>query len=157
MRGVKADVDDYLPDETWSLSVKKTVACVARMAQEFCGDAHLSLEGDDLPRFQIRITREPQPRANRILKRNTTWPSTELLILPLDDDTVDEITRCILPRIGLRRRVHHVLLEKAGTLVFASYDWFHEGMAWVTKDIRTGVLDDLVEQGVLKSYIDANR
>lgn len=95
----------------------------------------------------------PTEECRSILRRNTTWPLQDFVILPLEDETRDQI-REVLHRVGLKRLVWHVQIEKAGEQVFGAYDMFDNG-CWASEAVGKEVLDSLVERGVLKGYAPA--
>ena len=74
------------------------------------------------------------------------------MILPLDADTVDIIIRQIFPRVGLYRKVWHILIEKDDALVFAAYDRFHPDCVWVSRSVGEDLLKQLVEDQVIREY-----
>jgi hypothetical protein len=117
----------------------------------FGADAHLSLEGDlskcNLDGIPVLST---EPRG--VLVRNTLSPQQDFVIIPLNEATKDQIKQQVLPTVGIRNRVHHVMIESGGQLVFASYDWFEQDSVWVSNHATEALLDALVESGALRHY-----
>jgi hypothetical protein len=127
------------------------VPVVRAMVEAFCGDAHMSLEGDLFClRWEGGVA--PHPRIAALLRRQTIWPRQSYAVLPLEPPTISEIVQNVLPRIGLRRRVIHVQIEKHRRIVFAAYDQFHQGCVVVAQSVGTELLDRLVRERSLKSY-----
>jgi hypothetical protein len=82
--------------------------------------------------------------------------------IPLKADNVDALVRSVLPRVGV---VHETLITKAGEMLFYAYDYFDPGYlelgkigpynkgAMVTLTDGEGLLDDLVERGIIRRYV----
>jgi hypothetical protein len=133
----------------YRLQVHDKVRTLEAVVDAFCGCAHISIEGD-LSQFKWSGPPFTNEKDCPILRRNTTWPPQDFVILPLEEETRDRI-RAILHGVGLKRRVWHVLIEKGGEMVFCAYDAFDEG-CWVSEAVGTELLDSLIRQGVLKGY-----
>ena len=134
-----------------SLTVKRKVPLLIALVQAFCGDAHISLEGD-LSELRWDGPMEPDPAVATILRRNTVWPLQDFAVLPLESDSTHKIIRDVLPHVGVKRRVAHIQIEKQRSLVFGAFDWFYERHAWVSETVGTSLLDTLVKEGTLVSY-----
>jgi hypothetical protein len=143
--------DQFVDYPIYRLKVKYKVPLLSALVEAFCGDAHLSLEGD-LAELRWDGPTQPEPAIASVLRRNTVEPVQDFVVLPLERDSIDRIVHRVLPHVGLKRRVHHVQIEKERRLVFGAYDWFDEGCAWVSQRVGTQLLDALVREGVLKSY-----
>jgi hypothetical protein len=80
----------------------------------------------------------------------------------LTADNVDALVRSVLPRVGV---VHETLITKAGETLFYAYDYFDPGWyelgkvgsynngAMVTLDDGEGMLDELIERGIIRRYV----
>jgi hypothetical protein len=87
------------------------------------------------------------PDAKRpFLKRN------DEVTIPITAATREAICRSILPRIGLRQRVAHVVVSVGSDRVFASYDWFGEGMTVIESDDQEQLLAELERLGLVKEW-----
>ena len=53
-------------------------------------------------------------------------------------------------------RVLHIQIAKHGRLAFGAYDNFHPECTVVFDDVPQGLLDELRQRGVLRSYIVRN-
>jgi hypothetical protein len=134
----------------YRLHVHDKVKTLCTLAEAFCGDAHISLEGD-LSKVKWDVPPDIPEAVRPVLRRNTLWPEQDFAIFPLEESTRDSVFH-MLHAAGLKRRVWHVQIEKGGDLVFGAFDGFDEGVAWVSKTIGAKLLDDMVRAGVLKSY-----
>jgi len=116
-------------------------------------DATISFEGKlsdtDLGKIAGASFSETQ-----VLKRNTTSPRLDFVILPLTPTTVTAIEKAVVSKIAFRgnRGIIHVQIEKRGRLAFVACDQFHEDCVWVSSDVSASVLADLVKKRVLHSY-----
>lgn len=126
---------------------------MSALIEAFCGDAHISFEGD-LSKLQWSAQTPVHPRISVLLRRQTCWPTQDYVVLPVEVETVLEIKRSVLPVVGLKKRVAHVQIEKRRQLVFGAYDWFGlgPGCVWVVQSVGTELLDRLRREGSLKSY-----
>jgi hypothetical protein len=139
----------------YRLEVKKSVELVKAVIELFSGNAHLSLEGQLKGKdfsFVEGIVTEP----NEILKRNTLEPQQDFVILPVEVETKEVIKQKILPQVGLRQNVYHVLMEKEGELVFAAYDNFHPDTVLITGEVPRSWLEELLQQQVIKNFEEVN-
>ncbi len=136
----------------YRLKVKKSIELVKAVIELFSGNAHLSLEGQLKGKdfsFVEGIATEP----TEILKRNTLEPQHHnFVILPVEAGTKEIIKQKILPQVGLRQNVFHVLMEKEGKLVFAAYDNFDSDGVWITGEVSEDWLEELLQQKVIKFF-----
>jgi hypothetical protein len=116
-------------------------------------DARISFEGQ-LSHTQLAKIAGASFSETQVLRRNTTWPRMDFLILPLTPTTVTALEKAVVSNITFKgnRGIVHVQIEKQGHLVFVACDQFHEDCVWVSSDISASVLEDLVEKRVLHSY-----
>jgi hypothetical protein len=93
------------------------------------------------------------------LKRATTAPRLDFVVLPLVLVRVPEIQNAIRSKItfGGSKGIIHVQIESAGELVFGAYDNFHRDSVVVNGTIETAVLDDLVKTRILRGYAPASK
>jgi len=126
---------------------------VAMMRTLVDDDAIISLEGQlshtELATIPVAVFTETQ-----VLKRNTTSPRMDFVILPLVPTTVAAIEKAVVSKVAFNgyAGIVHVQIEKQGHLAFAAYDQFHQDCVWVSSDVSASVLADLVEKQVLHSY-----
>jgi hypothetical protein len=116
---------------------------------ELAGDAHISFEGNlhDLRLLALPGASEEETDS---LKRNTSWPKQDFVIVPLEADSIGTI----LAAIGgaLPRKIIHVQIEKAEVLQFGAYDQFQPGCIVFGSMVDRRFLEDLVSQGVMKKF-----
>ena len=117
------------------------------------GNAWISFEGrlihTDLMKVEGVTFEETE-----FLRRGTTAPKLDFLILPMTRDSLPAIEKAILSKISFHSTegIVHVQIEKDGTMVFAAYDNFSESCTWVSSGFPVALLDELVARKVLKSY-----
>ncbi len=134
----------------YGIDVRKPIEFLTAMIEIFCGGSYISFEGDlSQANFWTIERASTEPRG--MMQRNTTSPIYGFVILPLEQDTKKIIIRT-LPRIGLRSRVAHVLIERDGELKLAAYDWFYPYLVGVSSDIEIALLDTLVEARIIRAY-----
>src|SRR6202050_541428 len=106
--------------EQWAVKDKKRL--LLAMMEALAGDAHLSFEGD-LSGFRLMQIAGASDEETTTLKRNTTWPKQDFVVVPLEP----EIAPAVLPAIGgnVPKRILHIQIEKSGHIEFAAYDRFH--------------------------------
>jgi hypothetical protein len=134
----------------YSLVVKKTIELLNVLIEEFCGDAHISFEGD-LSTCDLGEIRDVSFEPTAILPRNTIWPQQDYVIVSLEVNTKDILAKRTFPKIGLRKKVLHVMIEKEGKLVFGAYDNFHLDCVGIS-DVDEVLLESLIEKKIIRQY-----
>ena len=94
---------------------------------------------------------------SEVLKRNTTSPRMDFVVLPLTPGTVPEIENIIVSKVAFKdyAGIGHVQIERQGRLAFVACDQFHEDCVWVSEAVPDTLLADLVKNWVLYSYAPA--
>jgi hypothetical protein len=89
-----------------------------------------------------------------ILKRATTAPGLDFVVLPLIPARVSEIEKAIRSKIAFDgyKGIIHVQIEANGELAFGAYDNFHPETVMIYGPIEKVALDELVTNRMLKSY-----
>jgi hypothetical protein len=89
-----------------------------------------------------------------ILKRATTAPCLDFVVLPLTPARVPEIEKAVRSKIafGGYKGIIHVQIEANGELAFGAYDNFHAETVMIYGQVGKAALDDLVANGTLRSY-----
>lgn len=89
-----------------------------------------------------------------MLKRATTAPQLDFLVLPLIPARVPEFEKAIRSKIAFAgyKGIIHVQIEAEGKIVFGAYDNFGKESVVVNGSISTDVLDNLVKDRTLRSY-----
>jgi hypothetical protein len=88
-----------------------------------------------------------------ILKRNTTSPRMDFVVLPLTPEAIPEIEKVIVSRVAFKGSdgIVHVQIERQGRLAFVACDNFHEDCVWVSEAVPATFLAELVKNRVLYS------
>lgn len=143
--------EQQIPSLIYQLQVKHSVKLLQSLINKFRGDqSMISFEGDlsylDTRGLQI-VSQEPKG----ILTQNSN-PKIGKVILLLNSASIDYFERNIMYRAGIRSRIWHIMISISNRLVFASYDSFHEDCVWITAEVGTKWLDDLVEAKIIRNY-----
>ena len=119
-------------------------------------DARISFEGR-LSNTQLVKIPGVSPNETEVLKRNTTSPRMDFLVLPLTAATAPAIQRAIASKIGFKgyEGIVHVQIERREGLSFVACDHFHEDCVWVSDAVPVAFLAELVKSRVLNSYTPA--
>jgi hypothetical protein len=116
---------------------------------ELAGDAHISFEGN---LYGLRLHGFPGASEEETdsLKRNTSWPKQDFVVVPLEVDSIGTI----LVAIGgaLPKQIIHVQIEKAGVLQFGAYDHFQPGCIVFGSMVNRRFLEALVSQGTMNTF-----
>jgi len=113
---------------------------------ELAGDAHISLEGDLSVTRVLNLT-EASGDETAILKRNTTWPVQDFVVLPLEPESI----KMIVANIGgtVPRGIIHIQIEKCSKLELGLYDSFRSlffGSRLTQEFFERLVLEDVLAQ-----------
>jgi hypothetical protein len=111
---------------------------------ELAGDAHLSLEGN-LSVTRVLDLAEASGDETAILKRNTTWPVQNFVVLPLETDSIKTIVASIGGTVP--RGIIHIQIEKCNKLELGLYDNF--GSSFFGSGLTPEFFERLESQGVL--------
>jgi hypothetical protein len=119
-------------------------------------DARISIEGR-LSHTELATIAGASLNETEVLKRNTTWPRMDFVVLPLTLGTAPEIEKAIVSKVGFKgdAGIVHVQIERQGHLAFVACDNFHEDCVWVSEAIPATFLAELVKNRVLYSYAPA--
>jgi hypothetical protein len=97
---------------TFCLTIRRPLNVMDLVLRHFPSDATLTLVGD-----LSQLDTEILPTAS--------WIRLDCEIdISLDPAAIDALLQTVFPRVGLRKRVWHVVLRSAGKVVFAAYDSF---------------------------------
>lgn len=138
--------------EHWVVKDKKRL--LLALADALTGDAHLSLEGD-LRGFPLMKIAGASPEETAALRRNTSWPRQDFVVLPLDHTTFESVMSAIGGNVP--RRILHVQIEKSGKLEFGAYDRFHPECIVFGPGVGRDVVEALVTQGILDTMAAGDR
>ncbi len=122
------------------------------MMVELAGNAQLSLEGNlSRCRFtdDLVITRDE----TSILKRNTTAPKQDFVVLRLAPETVEPILKQALAA-GLKpvKGIIHVQIERDGVLELGAYDNFDDECVATGPGVNRTLLEELRKNNVLRDF-----
>ena len=116
-------------------------------------DANISFEGR-LSHTELLKIAGASVLETEMLKRNTTLPRMDFLVLPLTREMVPAIEKAVVSKIAFKGHagIVHVQVERQGHLLFVACDNFHEDCVWVSDAVPASFLVKLVENQVLHSY-----
>jgi hypothetical protein len=114
---------------------------------ELAGNARLSLEGD-LSATRVLNLAGASVDETSILKRNTTWPEQEFVVLPLEADLI----QAIIVGIGgtVPRGILHIQIEKSGQLELGLYDNFDPYASFFGPRLPPEFFGRLEAEGILR-------
>ena len=121
------------------------------MMERFAGGAHISFEGD-LKALRLSSIPGASKEETEALKRNTTWPKQDFIVLPLESST----SKTIVSAIGgtIPNTIIHIQIEKGGSIQFAAYDNFHPQCIVFHPAMEKAILESLVSEGVMSPYTE---
>jgi len=117
--------------------------------RELAGDAEVSFEGD-LKALQLMNLPASSTEETNALKRNTTWPHQDFIVVPLTPLTVEKIIAAMGGTIP--RSILHIQIAKAGNLEFGAYDNFAPGMLFLGNATNDSFIDSLKSAGVIEPF-----
>ncbi|MGH9743729.1 MAG: hypothetical protein ACRD51_15400 [Candidatus Acidiferrum sp.] len=136
-----------MKDSQLKLHVRDRTRFLLAVMEQLAGNARISFEGN---LRNTRLTSMPgaSEEETRILKRNTTWPKQDFVVLPL----VPAMSKPLLSALGgaLPNSVLHIQIEKDNVLEFGAYDNFYPESRFFGKALSKIFLDSLVSQGILR-------
>jgi hypothetical protein len=144
-------------DAKFWLNAKDRMALLTAMLHELCGNAHVSFEGD-LSKLDFSVIPGSTTEENETLKRATLLPELNFMIVPLEINTIP----LILDQLVLSKSTDlwidliHIQMEKNGIIEFAAYDNFHPDCVVSGSRISEALLERLVSEGTIQSFIPAN-
>jgi hypothetical protein len=140
-------------DDVISLNTRNKAALLDAMMQSFASaNSCVSFEGHLYNTTLTEIAGASQSESS-VLKRATTWPKLDFIILPLNNETISAIKKAIASRVGFGENgIVHVQIQKDEELAFAAYDGFHDDTVVLFSRSADHLLEPLVTSGVLWSY-----
>ena len=130
----------------WRVRDKRRL--LAAVAGKLAGDAHISFEGNLRNLALVNFPAATREETS-ILKRNTTLPRQDFVVLPLEPTVSDRILSAIGATVP--RNILHIQIEKAGVLEFAAYDRFDPECVFFGSALQGEFLDSLVIEGLLQN------
>lgn len=141
--------------EGYSIEVKRPLEFMRAVIDALQGDdAIIALIGD-LSKFDPRGIDGVQGKAALaeksplLARRLAGYPN--IVFFPLTEQNKLSFLTGILPRIGMRTRIWHTLIEQAGQLRLEVYDNFNDPL-WVGSFIGEDVLKKLLAERIIREY-----
>ncbi len=135
----------------FAMHVTQPLQLVSAVLRAFAGTASLSLEGD-LSQANLQGMGYDWGHPTAVLPRHTSWPIQDFVIIPLTRDAADLLIQRVLPQIGLRTRVLHLVMACNEQVVFAAYDQFAPECVWIDASIGEPFLIERLREGSIKDY-----
>jgi hypothetical protein len=137
-------------DRYWVVARDKPGFLIAMM-KALVGNAHISFEGD-LSRCEFPGEVPKRSTETSVLKRQTSQPVQDFVVLPLEPETIRPILDVVLPDRRFMTDIIHIQIEKDGKIEFGAYDNFHPECIVCFLGVGTNLLDQLKEKGVIRSW-----
>lgn len=119
------------------------------MMEALAGDAFISFEGNLHGLALLRMPGASQ-EPTTVLKRNTTWPKQDFVVVPLEPS----MATTIISGIGgtVPNGILHIQIEKGGLLQFGAYDKFHPQCIVFGTAVKQELLESLVSESIISPY-----
>ena len=121
-----------------------------RMMVELAGNARMSLEGD-LSDCQFEDHLVATRDETEILKRMTTFPIQDFVVLRLAADAVKPILSQLISA-RLNSAIIHVQIERHGRLELGAYDNFHPDCVITGPGVSSQLLHELKSKSLLRDF-----
>src|SRR4051812_33646006 len=114
-------------DDVIRLNTRDKAALLDAMMQSFASpNALMSFEGH-LQNTDLSKIEGASQSETPALKRATTHPKLDFVILPLSNETIPAIRKAIASKVGFGNNgIVHVQIQSDQVLAFAAYDGFHK-------------------------------
>lgn len=124
------------------------------LMEELAGNAHVSFEGDLRNSSLLSMTGACQ-EPSATLRRNTSWPKQDFVIVPLEP----YMGKKIISAIGgsVPKAIIHVQIEKDGLLQFGAYDNFQPECIHFGAAIKQGTMESLISEGIIRPFSQRRR
>jgi len=126
------------------------------MMKEFSNNSHISFEGslENLSFFNINGA---STNETETLKRQTISPKLDFVVLPLTDETIQEIWQELEKKDHLvNEGIIHVQIEHKEKLAFGGYDNFHKECVIAYSSVPLELLEYLKEKGIIRGFKQGN-
>ncbi len=140
--------------DAYSLDTRDRPGLLFAMMRMFAADqSRIAFEGN-LATTRLYRLEGAAYEETPTLKRATTAPRLDFVVLPLIPARVTDIEEAIRSRVAFDgyRGIIHVQIEANGELAFRAYDNFHPETVMIYGPIERATLDDLVANKTLRSY-----
>jgi hypothetical protein len=147
----KGELEENKMTPYYRLVVKKPIELLDVLLCIFKEQAKISFEGD---LSSCSFEEIPGTRTQPVepLVRSTIYPKQDFVIIPIMASTLEIIRKKVLPQVGLRKNVLHVLISKNDKLVFWAYDCFDQDCVGLSLSVPENQVMALCEKGILKEY-----
>jgi hypothetical protein len=145
-------MSEVVSDRYW-IVVRDKPGLLRAMMRALAGNANISLEGD-LSRCTFPVELRASADETPELRRQTTYPVQDFLVLPLEPHTVQPILDVVLPDRRFMDDIVHIQIERDGRLEFGSYDQFHPECIVCFHGVSTDLLSRLEKSGVIRSWTE---
>ena len=138
----------------YSLDTRDRPGLLFAMMRMFASDhSHIAFEGN-LATTELYRLEGAAYEETSVLKRATTAPLLDFVVLPLVPARIPEVEKAIRSKVafGGYRGIIHVQIEANGKLAFGAYDNFNPDTVTIYGPIEKAALDDLVAKRTLRSY-----
>jgi hypothetical protein len=152
-----ANMTDELNHIAFRLRTKDRPRLLLAMMNVLAGNgARISFEGS-LSHSELFTIEGASFEETPLLRRGTTAPPLDFVVLPLTVENVPTIQKAIGSKIAFNgsKGIVHVQIEKDSAMAFAAYDNFHEDCVVAYRAVPAALLERLVESRVLYSYTPA--
>ncbi len=122
------------------LTVSQPIKVLAAVFAYFTDRANVSFEGD-ISQIDWSSVVDARVASNN-----------QKVTVPLSSQAVSVLTRSVLPRVGLRSRVHHVIVADEEHRLFAAYDMFGDRMVVIESPEQEELLSLLQDMNLVKEY-----
>ena len=141
-----------VPFSHW-IDVRDKPGFLHRLMVELAGDARMSLEGD-LSECHLHDEHILSREEVGVLRRNTSSPRLDFVILKLEPDTVSLLYKQIVAA-GVTEAIIHVQIERNGSLQLGAYDNFHRDCVVTGPEVSPDILANMKASGVVRSFDSA--
>ena len=122
------------------------------MMRQFQDQSNISFEGS-LGQLTCFSWPAASYEENQVLKRQTTSPELDFVVIPLTEQSVKDIWKELCEKDHLAHEgIIHVQIENNGRLVFGGYDNFHRECTVAYPGVPLELLEKLKEQGIIREY-----
>jgi hypothetical protein len=131
--------------KTYNLQVKKALPFFTAIVEKFTGNSRILLIGD-LFKSKFFINRQLTPVSD-----TESVPQDDCVFFTLTEENKDTLLG-LLPRIGIRHRIHQIYIERGGNIVYISGDSFDKEMTSIFDAVEEEFIKNLLNDGVLWKY-----
>lgn len=129
-------------------------ALVVQTMEALCGsDAFISLEGFRIPK-EVRVLLGASPLETAVLRRNTTAPVLQFVVVPLTTVTLATLKSSIGHAFVLEDEggLIHIQIAKGGQLAFGAYDNVHEECTVLYPPFAQPLAEALLKTSAITSF-----